>query len=83
MVRFLLKTLLVKSGEQEGALLLCVARVKKGGGEFLGGGELIGRIWYARMCERLHLSTHALKNASRLGPLKMMADADACDKLEN
>ena len=46
MVRFLLKTLLVKSGEQEGALLLCVARVKKGGGEFLGGGELIGRIRY-------------------------------------
>ena len=46
MVRFLLKTLLVKSGEQEGALLLCVARVKKGGGEFLGGGELIGGIRY-------------------------------------
>ena len=46
MVRFLLKTLLVKSGEQEGALLLCVARVKKGGGEFLGGEELIGGIRY-------------------------------------
>ena len=46
MVRFLLKLLLVKSGPQDGALLFCVARVKKKGGEFLGGGELIGRIRY-------------------------------------
>ena len=46
MVRFLLKLLLVKSGQQDGALLFCVARVKKKGGEFLGGGELIGRIRY-------------------------------------
>ena len=35
MVRFLLKLLLVKSGQQDGALLFCVARVKKkGGGSF-------------------------------------------------
>ena len=39
MVRFLLKLLLVKSGQQDGALLFCVARVKKkGGGVFRGRG---------------------------------------------
>ena len=38
MVRFLLKLLLVKSGQQDGALLFCVARVKKRGGVFRGRG---------------------------------------------